>query len=454
MAAGFLIWGATDWLNGMGRGKYERASSKRMRSASDAALNQCEWRYPQMYENLAVLAAVVLVYSALAGRVGRSWLSGPILFTGAGLLLGPAGVDMLELPLTAADLKILAEISLAMVLFTDAARSNLSVVRRTIGLPERLLLIGLPLTIVLGFLAGLIVFPLVDALEVALLATLLAPTDAALGAPVVTNTAVPAVTREALNVESGLNDGICVPVVIILLDFAIGTEIQSSTAEHIVTVVVEEIGIGVLAGLALTSVAVAILRLASRVGWTSKHWLHIPVVALAALCFTAAQALGGSGFIACFVGGLLFGFLERQRRLDLLGGAASTGEVLALLTWLAFGGPVLGRLLGQVTWPVVLYAVLSLTVVRMLPVFLSLWGTGLSTGNKLFIGWFGPRGLASIVFAVIVFDAGLPGRSTIAVAASFTVLLSVIAHGMTANPFVRALGGAGAIEKTAEAEPG
>jgi NhaP-type Na+/H+ or K+/H+ antiporter len=393
-----------------------------------------------MYENIAILAAVVLIYSAVAGRVGRCWLSGPILFTGAGLLLGPAGIGVLQLPLTAEDLRTLAEISLAMVLFTDAAGADLGVVRRAIGLPERLLLIGLPLTIVLGFLIGLVLFPGLGALEVALLATLLAPTDAALGAPVVTNAAVPPATREALNLESGLNDGICVPVIIVLLDLAIGTEIQGGTAGHIVSVVIEEIGIGLLAGLLLTAAAVAILRTASKFGWTSKHWLHMPVVALAGLCFTAAQALGGSGFIACFVGGLLFGFLERERRLDLLGGAASTGEVLALLTWLAFGGPVLGRLVGQITWPVVIYALLSLTVVRILPVFIALARTGLSAGNKLFIGWFGPRGLASIVFAVIVFDAGLPGRTTVAATADLTVLLSVIAHGLTANPLVALIG--------------
>jgi len=392
-----------------------------------------------MYENVAILAAVVLLYSAIAGRVGRSWLSGPILFTGAGLALGPAGLGVLQLPLTAADLKALAEISLAMVLFTDAAHADLGVVRRIVGLPERLLLIGLPLTILLGCVAGLLLFPDLGVLEVALLATLLAPTDAALGAPVVTSDAVPSATREALNLESGLNDGICVPVVIVLLDLALGTEIQGSTMQHIITVIVEEIGIGLLAGLALTSAAVAALRLASRLGWTSKHWLHIPVVALAGLCFTTAQALGGSGFIACFVGGLLFGYLERDRRSDLLGGAASTGEVLALVTWVAFGGPVLGRLLGQVTLPIFIYALLSLTVIRMAPVFISLLGTGMSIADKLFIGWFGPRGLASIVFAVIVFDAGLPGRSVLAVTTDLTVLLSVVAHGLTANPLVTAL---------------
>jgi sodium/hydrogen antiporter len=393
-----------------------------------------------MYEDAAILAAVVLFYSAAAGRVGRSWLSGPILFIAAGLILGPAGLDALRIPLTAADLRTLAELALAMVLFSDAAHADLGVVRRTVGLPGRLLLIGLPITIVLGFLIGRLVFPQLDVLEVALLATLLAPTDAALGAPVVTNAAVPESTREALNLESGLNDGICVPVVVILLELAVGTEVEASAARHIATVVVEEIGIGLFTGAVLTSVAVLVLRRAARLGWTSEHWLHIPIVALAALCFTAAQALGGSGFIACFTGGLLFGALQGARRPDILSGASSTGEVLALLTWAVFGGPVLAALLPRMTWRDVLYAVLSLTVIRMLPVYLALAGTAMSIRTKLFIGWFGPRGLASIVFAVIVFDSGLPGRDTIATTAACTVLLSVILHGMTANPLVTAIG--------------
>jgi NhaP-type Na+/H+ or K+/H+ antiporter len=393
-----------------------------------------------MYQDPAILAAVVLIYSAGAGRIGRSWLSGPILFSAAGLILGPAGLDVLRVPLTAAGLRTLAELALAMVLFADAAHADLSVVRRTVGLPGRLLLIGLPLTIVLGLLIGLLFLPQLDLLEVALLATLLAPTDAALGAPVVTNPAVSATTREALNLESGLNDGICVPVVVILLELAVGIEVEGSTARHIAMIILEEIGIGLVAGVVLTTLAVAILRRASRLGWTSEHWEHIPVVALAALCFTAAQAVGGSGFIACFTGGLLFGALQGSRGPDLLSGASSTGEVLALLTWVMFGGPVLERLLPQITWRMVLYAVLSLTVIRMLPVLLSLAGTGMSLRDKLFIGWFGPRGLATIVFTVIVFDAGLPGRGTVAATAACTVLFSVIAHGMTANPLVAAVG--------------
>lgn len=391
------------------------------------------------YLDVAILAAIVLLYSAVAGRVGRSWLSGPIIFTAAGMIYGPEGLGLLQLPLTASDLRILAELALAMVLFSDAAHADLRIVRRTLVLPERLLLLGLPLTIVLGFLVGLLVFPQLGMLEVALLATLLAPTDAALGAPVVANAAIPVETREALNLESGLNDGICVPVVVVLLTFAMGREIEGSTAQHIAMVVLEALGIGLLVGLVVTGAAVAVLRLAFRLDWTSEHWLHIPVVALALLCFATAQSLGGSGFIACFTGGLLYGFLQRGRTPDLLGGASSTGEVLAMLTWVVFGGPVLERLLGQMTWQVVFYAVLSLTAIRMLPVFISLAGTRMTLATKLFIGWFGPRGLASIVFAVIVVDSGLPGRSTVAATVACTVLLSVIAHGMTANPLIAAL---------------
>ena len=391
-----------------------------------------------MYENAAILAAVVLAYSVVAGRVARSWVSGPILFTAAGLIVGPLGFDVLRLDITAADLRALAEAALAMVLFTDAAQADLAVVRRTVGLPERLLLIGLPLTIVLGFIVAISVFAGLDLFAAALLATLLAPTDAALGAPVVTNEAVPAETREALNLESGLNDGICVPVVIILLDLAVGTEVEHRSLGYALAVVVEEIGIGLLAGVVLAALVVPMLRLATLRNWLSEHWLHVPVVALAALCFALAQALGGSGFIACFVGGLLFGYLHNQPK-HLVSGAASTGEVLAMMTWVVFGGPVLARLLDRMTWSVLIYAVLSLTVIRMLPVLLSLVGTGMSTAGKLFIGWFGPRGLASVVFAVIIFDAGVLGRETLAATAACTVLLSIIAHGATANPLVELL---------------
>jgi NhaP-type Na+/H+ or K+/H+ antiporter len=398
-----------------------------------------------MYQNAAFLAVFLLIYSTVAGRIERSLVSGPILFTVIGFILGADGLGVLGINITGEGLRLLAELTLAMVLFTDAANADFGVVRRNLNLPGRLLGVGLPLTILLGFVFAAIVFPSLGILEMALLAAILAPTDAALGKPVVTNPTVPPVMREALNLESGLNDGICVPIVVILLGLAIGTQVEGGTLGHVVWVVVEEIGIGALTGLALTWLMIRMLRFAERQGWIGQNWVEIPIVALAAACFAAAQAAGGSGFIACFVGGLLLSGLgkhhkeELLREEELLRGAEQMGEALALLTWVVFGGIVVARMIDRVTWPALLYAVLSLTVMRMLPVFLCLIGTRTSTTDKLFIGWFGPRGLATIVFAILVLDAKLPGNDTIMLAAGWTVLLSVMAHGVTANPLVKAI---------------
>jgi sodium/hydrogen antiporter len=394
-----------------------------------------------MYQNAAMLAAFLLIYSAVAGRVERSWISGPIVFTAIGFILGSDGLGVLHINISGEGLRLLAELTLAMVLFTDAANADFAVVRCNRGLPERLLLIGLPLTILLGFLVGAIVFPSVATLELALLAAMLAPTDAALGKPVVTNRAVPTVMREALNLESGLNDGICVPVVVLLLGLAVGTQVEGGTLGHVARVVVKAIGLGAAIGLALTWSTVQMLRFTERRGWISEHWVEIPIVALAAACFAAAQAVDGRGFIACFVGGWLLSGLGARHKHDLLRGAEHMGEALALLTWVIFGGTVVARMIDRVTWPALLYAVLSLTIIRMLPVFLCLIATRTSTADKLFIGWFGPRGLATIVFAVLVLDEKLPGNDTIMLAAGWTVLLSIIAHGVTANPLVQKMGG-------------
>jgi len=222
-----------------------------------------------MYKNGAMLAVFLLIYSAIAGRIERSLISGPIVFTAVGFILGADGLGVLHIHIDGEGLRLLAELTLAMVLFTDAANADFSIVKRNLGLPERLLGIGLPLTIVLGFLVAGVVFPGLEILEMALLAAILAPTDAALGKPVVTNPAVPAAMREALNLESGLNDGICVPIVVLLLGLAVGTQIQGGTTGR---VVVEAIGIGLIVGLALTWLTILMLRFAERRGWISEHW--------------------------------------------------------------------------------------------------------------------------------------------------------------------------------------
>jgi NhaP-type Na+/H+ or K+/H+ antiporter len=393
-----------------------------------------------MYQDLAILALFVLVYSLIAGRVERTWISGPIVFTVFGLLIGPVGLDLLSFKTDGETIRTLAELTLALVLFTDAAGADMRVLRRTEALPARLLLIGLPLTILLGFGVGMLLFDKLSLFEVALLATMLAPTDAALGKAVVTNEAVPDAVRQGLNVESGLNDGICVPILFVFLALATGKAGEVGPWQLAMKLVAEEIGIGLAVGLALTTMAALLLKFAKGKGWLTHTWIQIPVVALALGCFAVAQFLGGSGFIAAFSGGLLFGALAKQHREEFLLAAEGTGDALALITWVIFGSAVVGQALGYFSWLDLFYAVLSLTVIRMLPVFLVLTGMGVSTEGKLFMGWFGPRGLASIVFGVIVVNAHLPNSGPIAMTVVCTIMLSILGHGITANPWAKAFG--------------
>ncbi|MGD8876806.1 MAG: cation:proton antiporter [Syntrophobacterales bacterium] len=393
-----------------------------------------------MYQDLAILALFILIYSSVAGRVERTWISGPIVFTLFGLLIGPMGLDLLSFKTDRETIRTLAELTLALVLFTDAAGANMGVLRKTEELPIRLLLIGLPLTILLGFGVGLLFFKELSLFEVALVATMLAPTDAALGKAVVTNEAVPDPVRQGLNVESGLNDGICVPILFVFLALATGKGGEGGPLQLALELVAEEIGIGLAVGLVLTTMASVLLKFAKGQGWLTHTWIQIPVVALALGCFGVAQFLGGSGFIAAFTGGLLFGVLAKQHREEFLLAAEGTGDTLALITWVIFGSAVVGQAMGHFSWLILLYAVLSLTLIRMLPVFLSLTGMGVSTEGKLFVGWFGPRGLASIVFAVIVVEANLPNSRPIAIAVVYTIMLSILAHGITANPWAKAFG--------------
>lgn len=393
-----------------------------------------------MYETLAIMAVFIFLYSAVAGGVEKKPMSGPIVFLAFGVLAGPTVMGLVETAITADLLRKFAELSLALVLFTDAANADISTLKRSFGLPGRMLLLGLPLTIVLGFLIGLPLFPHLPLLEVALLAVMLAPTDAALGKGIFANPKVPVRIREALNVESGLNDGICVPILYLFLALAVSTEVQPGPMGLALTLLAREIGIGLAVGLGATALGVLVLKQSIKHRWVQENWLPVPVVALAFACYALAQSLEGSGFIACFVGGLLFDSLFRAGKRQVLEAAEGMGNTLALITWVIFGFAVVGQVLAALNWSIVIYSLLSLTLIRILPVYLSLAGTGESVYGKLFMGWFGPRGLASIVFVIMVWQKNLPGGPTIAVTVVCTVILSVIAHGLSANPMAKLFG--------------
>ena len=392
-----------------------------------------------MYQDVAILALFVFAYSTVGAGIERSPVSGPILFTLFGVAVGPAGLDLLSLHASQEDVRTLAEYTLALVLFTDASRANLKVLGSSLRLPQRLLLLGLPLTILFGVAAGWLLFRETSWIELALLATMLAPTDAALGKAVISDQRVPSVIREGLNVESGLNDGICVPVLLLFLSLA--TTLQTTTPVLLtMQLLLQEIGIGLAVGLGTSWLADRLLRMAERNGWVGETWRQLPVVGIALGCFSLAQHFGGSGFIAAFSGGLLFGWLAGSRKQRLLLAAEGTGDTMALLTWVVFGAAISGHDFGHLSWQILLYAFLSLTVIRMLPVVVSLYGTGLNINTMLFLGWFGPRGLASIVFVVIVLDSGLGNTSTLSTTVVTTVLLSILLHGVSANPLVKRFG--------------
>ena len=386
-----------------------------------------------MYDNLAIIAIFALAFSAIAGRVERSWLTGPIIYIFFGLIAGPVGLGFIDLNVDAVELRVVADLTLALVLFIDAANADLKTLRTYATLPRRMLLLGLPICIALGALVGTLVFPTVSLFELCLLATMLAATDAALGKGVVTNKAVPKRVREGLNAESGLNDGLCVPVLFVFLALATGATGEGGSTELALKLVLEEIGIGVAVGVVLVTIAVQALRYCRDKNWITEIWRQVLVVTLALACFATAQRLHGSGYIAAFVGGLLFGYFARERTHVLVLAGEGIAELLAMFTWIAFGAVMMGQFWATMTWDVVIYSLLSLTVIRMLPVVLSLWGSGEIFETKLFLAWFGPRGLASIVFLIIVGASDLPAESVLIHTVVCTVTLCVIAHGLTAN---------------------
>jgi sodium/hydrogen antiporter len=382
---------------------------------------------------LAGIALLLVAYAGVSGRLQSTPVTQAMVFVALGLLVGNRVLHVIEADAANQYVRHLAEATLTLVLFTDAVRVNLHRLRREALVPARLLGLGLPLTIVAGTLAGLALVAELDLWTAAALATMLAPTDAALGLPVVSNRRLPSRVRQGLNVESGLNDGVCVPLLIIFLTIAQAEEGLGEVDPLLV--IVEEIGFGAVGGVAAGALGALVLRAFGARGWMDGTWRQINALAAPLLAYGIAVALGGSGFIAAFVAGVVFGVVARGHAEETTFLAEQSGELLNAVTFLLFGAVLLGPALGDPDWRVIVYAVLSLTVVRMLPVALAMLGTGMRRVTVGFLGWFGPRGLASIVFVLLlVEETDLPARPLLLDVVTWTVALSVYAHGLTAWP--------------------
>ncbi|MGZ4775495.1 MAG: cation:proton antiporter domain-containing protein [Oryzihumus sp.] len=387
-----------------------------------------------------VVAATVFLWGTVAGRLERADLTAPLVFMGVGVALG--GLHVVDTHGVPEGLRPLVEVTLVWVLFSDAARVRARDLRPEVGLYVRLLGIGLPLTVLAGWGLASGLLPGLDAWTALLLAAALAPTDAALGVPVVTNPVVPRRVRRLLTVESGLNDGLATPVVLLAIAGAESAEGVAGAPSPLTAVA--ELVVGVATGLALGLGGGWLLRWARRRGWVAEEFAGVAVLALALLAYATALLVQGNGFVAAFVGGLAFGSVAGRRGPAELAFLEQASGLVSLLVWLAFGAVATPFVLDNVSPVALLYAVLSLTVVRMVPVALATLGAGLDRRTVLFVGWFGPRGLASLLFALLALE-DLHGAAAEAVAVvAVTVFLSVLAHGLSAAPLAARLGRAAA----------
>jgi len=380
----------------------------------------------------AVVAAVLLAYAAVERRLRQTPVSGAMVFTAIGLLASGQVTGLI----TAAGQEHAAtdflELTLVIVLFTDAMAVNAAGWAVEAPLPARLLGVGLPLTMAAGWAVGWALFPAAGLWGAALLAAVLAPTDSALGLPVITNERVPLLIRHALNVEGGLNDGLVLPFVTIFLALALEEE-NAIGGGHALRVLLRALLASGAIGAAVGWGGALLLRWSAGKGWSGQHWQSVALLAMAVLAFALAGTIEGSGFIAAWVAGLVAGLASRGS----LTAAQQTPEELASLgvsvSFVLFGALFLAPALAHVTWAAAGYALLSLTVIRLIPVAVSLLGSGLAPPTVAYIGWFGPRGLASIVFADLVATSGLPEQHLIVPVVMLTVGLSVISHGVTAS---------------------
>jgi NhaP-type Na+/H+ or K+/H+ antiporter len=380
---------------------------------------------------LVVLALFMSAYALVSRRLASTPITGPMLFVGLGVAAFLLDPGLFGTSPSGAVESVL-EITLAVVLFTDAYSVSHLDWKEDTTIPGRLLGIGLPVMMVAGTLVAVLVFPGLSILEAALLGVMLAPTDAALGTGVVSNPRVPVRIRRALNVESGLNDGLALPIFFFLLEAAIAEETGGGLADVLRAILVQTVAavaVGVVAGVG----GAVLLAICNRRGWVDGGWARIFPVGIALLAWAAADAFGASGFIAAWVAGFSMGRREKTGIPDLTSFAEATGYLLTLASLVLFGAIGLGPALGRLGWAAVAYGLLSLLVIRMGSVALALAGTHLGKPTVAYVGWFGPRGLASIILAIVtVNESDLLGQSTIVSAVIATVGLSVLLHGATA----------------------
>lgn len=387
------------------------------------------------YLVIAFIGALFLIYSLTLRQLEKTEVTGPMFFVIGGITLAnlvpnsggelKAGVDLL-LPFI--------ELTLSIFLFSDAAKSKLSVLRHSFQYPGLLLFIALPLTLLLGIAVGLFLFAELSLIQAALIAIILTPTDAALSKGLLSSSEVPEKIREGINTESGLNDGLCVPVFLIFILLAKNPE-SAITTSHVVSVFSRELGIALLVAITSISIFIPSLNFAMKRHYFAQNTSPFLLLGFAMAVFSVTQYLHGSGFIAVFVAGLLFDkFSTKTVRTELIEDSEHIADFTSLMIWCLFGYACAYLVLPKLNFEIVTYALLSTTLIRIIPVMLSLLFTSLNLKERFTFAWFGPRGLASIVFTLMVIDEQIENKFQIASIAMTTILFSVFIHGISTKP--------------------
>lgn len=390
-----------------------------------------------MEELLLILGIVTFLFALVSAKLDNSLITPPMVFAGAGVAIALLFRNFAEVEFASEALEFVAELTLVIVLFIDASRINLPLLFREHKIPVRLLGVSLPLTVLIGTIIAWFIFSEFSIWEAALIAAILAPTDAALGQAVVSSPIVPVRIRQSLNVESGLNDGIVLPLVML---FAALASVSTEGAEQSNWLVywVMQVTLGPLVGVVAGFGGGFLLRASTRRGLISENFLRLSGVAIALVAWAGAIQVGGNGFIAAFVGGMAISGFANSIGEPLRDFGEAEGQLFGLATFLLFGMIALVPAIEKADASCYLYAALSLTVIRMIPTALSLTGLKLKASTVLFLSWFGPRGLASLLFALLVIgEFDIPHGEQILTISVLTVVLSMVLHGISAVPGAR-----------------
>lgn len=392
-----------------------------------------------MHEHqVLIFIALMIFLFGLVSKVSERWLvSGPMVFVLVGILAGPLGLGLFVLKADADTVKLIAEITLMLILFVDASLIKADVLLNAPSrIPARLLGIGLPLTMACGFALGAWLFDSLSWWGVALVALILSPTDAALGQAVVKSELVPQRIRQSISVESGLNDGIALPPILVCFA-ALGADASGHEGEWL-GFMVKQLTLGPVVGGLVGWIGGKLIEQVSERGWMESTFQRLAALSLALLSFAMAEAVEGNGFIAAFCAGLALGAKTPEIRERIQEAGEAEGTLLSLGVFLMFGLAAIPAVVGYWGWTELLYAVASLTVIRMVPVAVSLIGAKLDWSTILFIGWFGPRGIASVLYLLLAISAiGFTGNEQLLSIVVLTVAMSVILHGVSAVPFCR-----------------